>query len=107
MALAAKIKLPPDTYVVFTGAAQGQAQAQQDLTLKSVFAGVGIVLLLSIVTRNWRNLLVTLANLPFALVGGVVAVVFIRRGSFSRLARRLRHALRHHAAQFDDDDLAL
>jgi Cu/Ag efflux pump CusA len=44
--------------------------------LKSIFAGVGIVLLLSIVTRNWRNLLVTLANLPFALVGGVVAVYF-------------------------------
>ncbi|WP_297295136.1 efflux RND transporter permease subunit [uncultured Methylovirgula sp.] len=75
-ALAAKIKLPPDTYLVFTGAAQGQAEAQQDLTLKSICAGVGIVLLLSIVTRNWRNLLVTLANLPFALVGGVVAVFF-------------------------------
>jgi CzcA family heavy metal efflux pump len=75
-ALAAKIKLPPDTYIVFTGAAQGQAQAQQDLTLKSTFAGIGIVLLLSIVTRNWRNLLVTLANLPFALVGGVIAVFF-------------------------------
>jgi CzcA family heavy metal efflux pump len=72
----AKLKLPPDTYIVFTGAAEGQAQAQQDLMLKSIFAGVGIVLLLSIVTRNWRNLLVTLANLPFALVGGVVAVYF-------------------------------
>lgn len=76
IALAGKIKLPPDTYIVFTGAAQGQAQAQQDLMLKSIFAGVGIVLLLSIVTRNWRNLLVTLCNLPFALVGGVVAVFF-------------------------------
>ncbi len=71
-----KLKLPPDTYIVFTGAAEGQAQAQQDLMLKSIFAGVGIVLLLSVVTRNWRNLLVTLANLPFALVGGVVAVYF-------------------------------
>jgi len=30
--------------------------------------------LLSIVTRNWRNLLLVLANLPFALVGGVLAV---------------------------------
>ncbi len=74
--IAAKVKLPPDTYVVYSGAAEGQAQAQRDLTLKSVFAGIGIVLLLSVVTRNWRNLLVTMANLPFALVGGVVAVFF-------------------------------
>src|SRR5215831_773628 len=29
---------------------------------------------LSIITRNWRNLLLVLANLPFALVGGVLAV---------------------------------
>lgn len=74
--IAAKIKLPPDTYIVYSGAAEGQAQAQQDLLLKSIFAGIGIALLLSIVTRNWRNLLVTMANLPFALVGGVVAVYF-------------------------------
>ncbi|MEJ2378983.1 MAG: efflux RND transporter permease subunit, partial [Pseudolabrys sp.] len=36
--------------------------------------GVGIVLLLSIVTRNRRQLLLVLTNLPFALVGGVLAV---------------------------------
>jgi Cu/Ag efflux pump CusA len=35
---------------------------------------VGIVVLLSIVARNWRNLVLILANLPFALVGGVLAV---------------------------------
>jgi Cu/Ag efflux pump CusA len=37
-------------------------------------AGVGILLLLSIVFRNTRNLLLVLANLPFALVGGVLPV---------------------------------
>jgi len=35
------------------------------------------VLLPAIVTRNWRNLLLVLVNLPFALVGGVLAV-FLR-----------------------------
>jgi CzcA family heavy metal efflux pump len=74
--ITAKVKPPPETYIVYSGAAEGQAQAQRDLTLKAVFAGVGIVLLLSIVTRNWRNLLVTMVNLPFALVGGIVAVFF-------------------------------
>jgi CzcA family heavy metal efflux pump len=73
---AAKVKLPPDTYIVYSGAAEGQAQAQTDLTLNGICAGIGIVLLLSVVTRNWRNLVVTLANLPFALVGGIVAVFF-------------------------------
>jgi Cu/Ag efflux pump CusA len=34
------------------------------------------VLLLSIVTRTWRNLLIIMANLPFALIGGIVAVLF-------------------------------
>jgi Cu/Ag efflux pump CusA len=30
--------------------------------------------LLIVVTRNWRNLLLILVNIPFALVGGVLAV---------------------------------
>ncbi|MBI3513040.1 MAG: efflux RND transporter permease subunit, partial [Proteobacteria bacterium] len=71
----AKITLPEGIYVEFRGAAEAQATAQRDLILKSIAAGVGIVLLLSVVTRNWRNLLLTMANLPFALVGGVLAVL--------------------------------
>lgn len=39
-------------------------------------AGVGIVLLLAIAFGRLRNLLLVLANLPFALVGGVLAVFF-------------------------------
>ncbi len=64
--IAAKVTLPSGTYLEFSGAAEGQAQAQRDLALKALFAGVGIVLLLSVVTRNWRNLLILMANLPFA-----------------------------------------
>ncbi len=73
-AVAAKVQLPIGTYVQFTGAAEAQSQSQRDLTLNSLVAGVGIVLLLSVVTRGWRNLVLVLANLPFALVGGVLAV---------------------------------
>ncbi len=71
--IAAKVTLPSGTYVEFTGTAEGQAAAQRDLALKALLAGVGIVILLSVVTRSWRNLLLILANLPFALVGGVAA----------------------------------
>jgi CzcA family heavy metal efflux pump len=74
-AVAAKVKLPPGSYITFAGAAEAQAQAQRNLMLNSLVAAVGIVLLLSVVTRNWRNLLLVLINLPFALAGGVLAVL--------------------------------
>lgn len=40
-----------------------------------MLAGLGIVLLLSMVMHNRRNLLLVFANLPFALVGGVLAAL--------------------------------
>jgi CzcA family heavy metal efflux pump len=73
-AIAAKVAFPAGTYIQFAGAAQAQSQSQRDLIVNSLIVGVGIVLLLSVVTRNWRNLFLVLANLPFALVGGVLAV---------------------------------
>ena len=73
-AVAAKVQLPAGTYIQFAGAAEAQSRSQQDLIVNSLIAGLGIILLMSIVTRNWHNLLLILANLPFALVGGVLAV---------------------------------
>jgi len=72
--VAAKVKLPPGTKVFFSGAAQLRKKAQSELFLNSGIAAVGILLLLSIVLHNWRNLLLVLANVPFALVGGILAV---------------------------------
>ncbi len=48
--------------------------AQRQLLVHSAIAGIGILLLLATVFGNPRNLLLVLANLPFALVGGVAAV---------------------------------
>jgi CzcA family heavy metal efflux pump len=73
-AVATHVERPSGVYVEFTGTAQAQAQSRRDLLIHSSIAAVGIVMLLSIVTRNWRNLLLVLVNLPFALVGGVLAV---------------------------------
>ncbi len=73
-AIAAKVKLAPGDYVQFSGTAEAEAQARRDLVAHSLLAGLGIVLLLSVVFMNARNLLLVLANLPFALVGGVLAV---------------------------------
>jgi len=69
--LVSQLKLPPGVYVEFSGAAEEQARSQRDLLVQSILAGLGIVLLLSIVMQNYRNLLLVLANLPFALVGGI------------------------------------
>jgi Cu/Ag efflux pump CusA len=67
------ITLPPSAYVEFSGTAAAQSQSRRDLLLNSLLAGLGIVLLLSVVMGNHRNLLLVLANLPVALVGGVFA----------------------------------
>jgi Cu/Ag efflux pump CusA len=72
--IAAKVALAPGNYIQFGGTAAAQAQSRRDLLVHSALAALGIVLLLSIVLTNWRNLLLVLVNLPFALVGGVLAV---------------------------------
>jgi Cu/Ag efflux pump CusA len=72
--VAAKVNFSAGTYATFSGAAQAKEKAQQELLLHSAIAAVGILLLLTIVFHNWRNLLLLLVNVPFALVGGVLAV---------------------------------
>jgi CzcA family heavy metal efflux pump len=72
--IAAKIHLAPGDYVQFSGTAAAQSQSRRDLLVHSLLAALGIMLLLSIVLMNWRNLVLVLVNIPFALVGGVLAV---------------------------------
>ena len=72
--IANKVKLPAGVYVEFSGAAEEQTQAQHELLLHSLVAASGIILLLAMVFRKASHLLLVLANLPFALVGGVLAI---------------------------------
>jgi Cu/Ag efflux pump CusA len=72
--IAREVTLPPGAHVEFAGAAEAQARSRRDLLVNSLLAGTAIVLLLSVVTGHWRNLLLVLINLPFAFVGGVFAV---------------------------------
>jgi len=73
--IAAAVPMPAGTYVEFTGAAAAQARSTQELLVHSALAGLGILLLLSVVMGHWRNLLLVLLNLPLALVGGLLAVL--------------------------------
>lgn len=72
--IAAKVAMPAGSYVAFTGAAEAAERAEEQLGVNSLLASVGILMLLSVVFRTPRNLALVLANLPFALVGGVLAL---------------------------------
>lgn len=63
------------TYPEFTGAAVEQAKARTKLILHSLLAGAGVFILLYIAIGKLRHTLLTLVNLPFALIGGILAVI--------------------------------
>ncbi len=69
------IKFPGGTYIEFGGTAAAQAKSRRELLVYSVIAGVGIILLLFIALKNLRNLFLVLSNLPFAFVGGMIAIL--------------------------------
>jgi Cu/Ag efflux pump CusA len=68
-----RLSFPPGSYITFVGAAVAQARSHRDLLVHSLLAGLGFILLLSVVMGSYRNLLLVLLNLPFALVGGMFA----------------------------------
>ncbi|MEY4211438.1 MAG: hypothetical protein RLZ92_1819, partial [Pseudomonadota bacterium] len=63
------------SYPEFIGAALEQAKAREALILHALLAGAGVLLLIFIALGSVRNVALTLVNLPFALLGGVAAVV--------------------------------
>jgi CzcA family heavy metal efflux pump len=73
-ALAERVSMPPGVYAVFGGEAETQAAARTELLAHAAIASVGVVLLLAVGLGSWHNLGLLLVNLPFALVGGVLAV---------------------------------
>ena len=70
------VTLSAGNFVTYTGEAEANAQSREDLIVHSLLAGVGIFLMLYIAFGRLRNLLLTFANLPFALIGGVFAAMF-------------------------------
>jgi Cu/Ag efflux pump CusA len=67
------LKLLAGTYIEFGGAAEARAGALKQILLNSTIAAVLILVLLYVAFRNIRNLSLVLVNVPFALVGGVLA----------------------------------
>lgn len=67
-------EIPRGVYAEFGGTAKARSDALRELLLYSVLAGAGILMLLSLAFGEPSRLFLVLANLPFALVGGVLAV---------------------------------
>jgi CzcA family heavy metal efflux pump len=68
------LRLPEGVYFTLSGEHEAKQTAQRELLLLSLAAGAGILLLLWMAFGSSGRLLLILANLPFALVGGVAAV---------------------------------
>ncbi len=77
-----KVKLPAGVYVEWSGAAEEQKKAKREMIIHFSLAFLGILLLLSLVFQKMSHVALVLANIPFALVGGVLAV-FASGGSTS------------------------
>ncbi|MDD1612353.1 MAG: efflux RND transporter permease subunit, partial [Methylococcaceae bacterium] len=64
-----------DSYIEFAGSAVEQATAREDLIVHSLLAGIGVLIFIYLAIGSIRHVLLTLCNLPFALIGGVAAVL--------------------------------
>jgi len=68
------VKLPPNVFIEFTGAAAAEAQTRTELALYSGLA-LTLILMILFVSFHWRvNSWLVMANLPFSLIGSVLAI---------------------------------
>jgi CzcA family heavy metal efflux pump len=76
------VALPEGYFVQYGGQFEAQEEAAQKITRMSVIAIAGIFLLLYLALGAVRPALLVMANLPLALIGGVV-MVFVSGGTLS------------------------
>jgi CzcA family heavy metal efflux pump len=81
-AISRKVALPQGYFLQYGGQFESQEKASRQITLLSVVAIGGIFLLLFIALKTARGALLVMANLPLALIGGVV-MVFLSGGTLS------------------------
>jgi CzcA family heavy metal efflux pump len=73
-AIAASVALPAGVFLEYTGAAEAERQTRNELALYSLLA-LALILVILFVSFHWRvNSWLVLANLPFSLIGSVLAI---------------------------------
>ncbi len=70
----AQVTFPEGYFIVYGGQFESAAEATRTLVGLTIAATIGIFLLLIVAFSSIRNALLTLINLPLALIGGVAAV---------------------------------
>jgi Cu/Ag efflux pump CusA len=81
-AIATRVALPQGYFVQYGGQFESQERALRQITLLSAAAIGGIFLLLYLALASGRLAALVMANLPLALIGGVV-MVFVAGGTLS------------------------
>jgi CzcA family heavy metal efflux pump len=81
-AIGQKVRLPQGYFVQYGGQFESQEKASRQILLLSIVAIAGIFLLLFIALKSVRSAFLVMANLPLALIGGVV-MVFLSGGTLS------------------------
>lgn len=75
-AIESKVHLPEGYHVEYGGQFESEAAASRLLAGLSVISVIVILLLLFVQFRSWRQSFVVLLNLPLALIGGILVLVF-------------------------------
>lgn len=70
-----EINLNKNNFYEITGSAKENAKAREELITHSFLAGTAVLLMLIIAFGSLPNLIITVLNLPFALIGGVLAAI--------------------------------
>jgi len=81
-AIGQKVRLSQGYFVQYGGQFESQEKASRQIMLLSIVAVAGIFLLLYIALKSIRSAILVMANLPLALIGGVV-MVFVSGGTLS------------------------
>jgi Cu/Ag efflux pump CusA len=69
-----KLKLQPGYRIEYGGQFEAQEEAMYRIYVMSIFAVVGVFVLLYKALGSWRAALQCMVNLPLALIGGVIAI---------------------------------
>jgi CzcA family heavy metal efflux pump len=79
-AIARSVVLPRGVFTQFTGAAEAEAQTRFELILYSALA-LALIVIVLFVSFHWRaNSWLVLANLPFCVIGSVMAIAALGIG---------------------------
>ena len=74
--------IPTGYRVEYGGQFESEARASERILLLGLIVAVGILFILITAFKSWRDALIIMSNLPFALIGGVVGV-FLAGGVLS------------------------